>query len=385
MNNLHIYPSYDTLLLTNEKEEKIMARGRPIQAIVLSPEIQRQLEAIAQSRSFPHGLVRRATIVLMAAEGMNNKMIAQKIGLSNASVGLWRKRFLDQGLPGLYDEMRPGGPRSISDEQIAQLIRKTLKTKPKNDTHWTCRTIAKETKISKSTVHRVWKAFAIQPHRQKHFKLSTDPFFIEKVRDIVGLYLNPPDKAMVLCVDEKSQIQALDRTQPMLPMGLGYVEGVTHDYIRHGTTTLFAALDIASGHVLTQCKPRHRHQEFLQFLRHIDKNVPENLDIHLVVDNYVTHKHAKVRRWLAARPRYHIHYTPTYSSWLNQVEIWFNIITQRAIRRGTFRSVRDLINNIERFVENYNVSSNPFMWTATADSILEKIERLCKGIAGTGH
>lgn len=362
-----------------------MARGRPMQAIVLSPEIKRQLEEIAQSRSFPHGLVRRAKIVLMAAEGMNNKTIAQKIGLSNVSVGMWRKRFLDQGFPGLYDEMRPGGPRSISDEQIVRLIRKTLKTKPKNGTHWTCRTIAKETKISKSTVHRVWKAFTIQPHRQKHFKLSADPFFIEKVRDIVGLYLNPPDKAMVLCVDEKSQIQALDRTQPMLPMGLGYVEGVTHDYIRHGTTTLFAALDIASGHVLTQCKPRHRHQEFLQFLRHIDKNVPEDLDIHLVVDNYVTHKHAKVRRWLAARPRYHLHYTPTYSSWLNQVEIWFNIITQRAIRRGTFRSVRDLINSIERFADNYNVSSNPFIWTATADSILEKIERLCKGIAGTGH
>jgi len=362
-----------------------MARGRPIQPIVLSPEIQRQLEVIAQSRSLPHGLVRRAKIVLMAAEGMNNKTIAQKIGLSDVSVGMWRKRFLTQGLPGLYDEMRPGGPRSISDEQIAQLIRKTLKTKPKNGTHWTCRTIAKETKISKSTVHRVWKAFAIQPHRQKHFKLSTDPFFIEKVRDIVGLYLNPPDKAMVLCVDEKSQIQALDRTQPMLPMGLGYVEGVTHDYIRHGTTTLFAALDIASGHVLTQCKPRHRHKEFLQFLRHIDDNVPEDLDIHLVVDNYVTHKHAKVRRWLASRPRYHLHYTPTYSSWLNQVEIWFNIITQRAIRRGTFRSVRDLINNIERFVEKYNTSSKPFMWTATADSILDKIERLCKGIAGTLH
>jgi putative transposase len=385
MNNLNIYSPCVTILLNAEKEESIMARGRPIQPIVLSPEIQSQLEVIAQSRSLPHGLVRRAKIVLMAAEGMNNKTIAQEIGLSDVSVGMWRKRFLTQGLPGLYDEMRPGGPRSISDEQIAQLIRKTLKTKPKNGTHWTCRSVAEETKISKSTVHRVWKAFGIQPHRQKHFKLSTDPFFVEKVRDIVGLYLNPPDKAMVLCVDEKSQIQALDRTQPMLPMGLGYVEGVTHDYIRHGTTTLFAALDIASGHVLTQCKPRHRHQEFLQFLRHIDDNVPEDLDIHLVVDNYVTHKHAKVKRWLASRPRYHIHYTPTYSSWLNQVEIWFNIITQRAIRRGTFRSVRDLITNVERFVEKYNTSSRPFLWTATADSILEKIERLCKGIAGTGH
>jgi len=243
--------------------------------------------------------------------------------------------------------------------------------------------MAEETKLSKSTVHRVWNAFRIQPHRQKHFKLSNDPFFIEKVRDIVGLYLNPPDKAMVLCVDEKSQVQALDRTQPLLPMGLGYVEGVTHDYVRHGTTTLFAALDIASGQILTQCKKRHRHQEFLQFLRHLDATVPKTLDVHLVVDNYCTHKHAKVRRWLAARPHYHIHYTPTYSSWLNQVEIWFNIITQRAIRRGTFRSVNDLIASIELFVRKYNPKARPFAWTATADSILQKTERLCNAIAGT--
>jgi putative transposase len=234
-------------------------------------------------------------------------------------------------------------------------------------------------------VHRVWKAFGIQPHRQKHFKLSTDPFFVEKVRDIVGLYLNPPDNAMVLCVDEKSQIQALDRTQPMLPLGLGYVEGVTHDYVRHGTTTLFAALDIASGQVITACKTRHRHQEFLQFLRQIDASVPKSLDVHLVVDNYSTHKHAKVRRWLAARPRYHIHYTPTYSSWMNQVEIWFNIITQRAIRRGTFSSVKALTENIKRFAIAYNKNSTPFVWTATADSILDKITRLTKAIAGTRH
>jgi putative transposase len=321
----------------------------------------------------------------MAAEGFNNRTIAQKIDLSAAVVGMWRKRFIQQGLMGLYEEQKPGGPRSISDEQVARLIRKTLNKKPRDGTHWTCRSVAEETQLSKSTVHRVWKAFGIQPHRQKHFKLSTDPFFVEKVRDIVGLYLNPPDKAMVLCVDEKSQIQALDRTQPMLPLGLGYVEGVTHDYKRHGTTTLFAALDIASGQVLTQCKSRHRHQEFLNFLRHIDGNVPEDLEIHLVIDNYSTHKHAKVRRWLAARSRYHVHYTPTYSSWLNQVEIWFNIITQKAIRRGTFRSVKDLVNKIKNFVDQYNTNSKPFMWTATADSILAKIERLCKGIAGTIH
>jgi putative transposase len=321
----------------------------------------------------------------MAAEGLNKKTIAQKIDLSTALVGMWRKRFIQQGLMGLYDEPKPGGPRSISDEQVAQLIRKTLHKKPTGGTHWTCRSIAQETKLSKSTVNRVWSAFGIQPHRQKHFKLSTDPFFVEKVRDIVELYMNPPDKAMVLCVDEKSQIQALDRTQPMLPLGLGYVEGVTHDYKRHGTTTLFAAFDIASGQVLTQCKSRHRHQEFLTFLRHIDANVPEDLDIHLVIDNYSTHKHAKVRQWLGARQRYHVHYTPTYSSSLNQVEIWFNIITQKAIRRGTFRSVKDLVNKIKNFVDHYNRNSKPFMWTATANSILAKIERLCKNIAGTVH
>ena len=362
-----------------------MSRGRPAQPIDLSQDVKTQLQSIARSRSLPYGLVRRAQIILMAAEGLTNKTIAQRIDLSAAVVGMWRKRFVQQGLMGLYDEPKPGGPRSISDEHIAQLIRKTLHKKPKNATHWTCRSIAKETKLSKSTVNRVWNAFGIQPHRQKHFKLSTDPFFVEKVRDIVGLYLNPPDKAMVLCVDEKSQIQALDRTQPMLPLGLGYVEGVTHDYKRHGTTTLFAALDIASGQVLTQCRFRHRHQEFLNFLHHIEANVPKDLAIHLVIDNYTTHKHAKVRRWLAARPQYHVHYTPTYASWLNQVEIWFNIITQKAIRRGTFRSVKDLIEKIKRFVDHYNKHSRPFMWTATADSILAKIERLCKGIAGTVH
>ena len=362
-----------------------MARGRPIPPIDLAPRLREQLQSMARSRSLSHGLVRRAKIILMAAEGTTNKAISQEIGLSAASVGMWRKRFVAQGLMGLYDEARPGGPRSISDEQIAQLIQKTLRTKPHDGTHWTCRSIAKETELSKSTVQRAWRAFGMQPHRQKHFKLSTDPFFVEKVRDIVGLYLNPPDKAMVLSVDEKSQVQALDRTQPLLPLGLGYVEGVTHDYKRHGTTTLFAALDIATGHVLTQCKSQHRHQEFLQFLRHIDAHVPESFDIHLIIDNYTTHKHAKVRRWLAAHPRYHVHYTPTYASWLNQVEIWLNIITQREIRRGTFRSVRDLIEKIQRFVDQYNKDSKPFIWTATADSILAKIERLCKGIAGTIH
>jgi transposase len=234
-------------------------------------------------------------------------------------------------------------------------------------------------------VHRIWQAFGLQPHRQKSFKLSTDPFFVEKVRDIVGLYLSPPENAVVLCVDEKSQIQALERTQPMLPMGLGYVEGVTHDYQRHGTTTLFAALDIANGDVIAQCKPKHRHQEYLNFLKLVDENVPRNLDIHLVVDNYATHKHPKVKRWLAIHDRWHVHYTPTYSSWLNQVEIWFNLITQRAIRRGTFRSVKELVSKIEEYIRQYNRHARPFAWTATADSILQKIKRLSQAISETGH
>jgi putative transposase len=271
----------------------------------------------------------------------------------------------------------------LSDEKVAVVIRKTLQTKPRNGTHWSVRTAATEMKVSKSTVHRIWNAFGLQPHRQRHFKLSTDPFFVEKVRDICGLYLNPPDNALVLCVDEKSQIQALDRTQPMLPLGFGYAEGLTHDYIRHGTTNLFAALDIASGTVLSQCRRRHRHQEFLQFLQLIDANVPQDLDIYLIVDNYATHKHAKVRRWLALHPRYHIHYTPTYASWINQVEIWFNIITQKAIRRGTFSSVKSLVQKIDRFVQNYNTTAQPFAWSATADSILGKVSRLCECISGT--
>jgi transposase len=359
--------------------------GRPLAPLTLSESERDELRSITRSRSMPQSLAIRARIVLLSAEGESNTDIAHRLGLSKPTVGIWRKRYRTQRIAGLYDEPRPGGPRSIRDEQVATLLRKTLKTRPKDGTHWSCRSIAAETKLSKSTVQRIWKAFGLQPHRQKHFKLSTDPFFVEKVRDIIGLYLNPPDHAVVLCVDEKSQIQALDRTAPLLPLGLGYVEGVTHDYVRHGTTTLFAALDIATGRVLTKCKRRHRHQEFLHFLRHIDASVPKKLDVHLVVDNYATHKHAGVRRWLAARPRFHIHYTPTYSSWLNQVEIWFNIITQRAIRRGTFRSVRDLTQKIEAFVQHYNRRCRPFAWTATSDSIFEKLERLSKAIAGTGH
>ena len=362
-----------------------MRTGRPKKSIILSKEEEEQLRSIASSRSLPYGLVSRARIIIMDAEGVNNKTIAEKLDYSPQSISLWRRRFLEQGIQGLHDELRPGRPRSISDEQVAELVRKTLHTKPKGRTHWTTRSMAEETQISRPTVQRIWNAFGLQPHRQRHFKISNDPFFVEKVRDIVGLYLNPPDNAMVLCVDEKSQVQALDRTQPVLPMGLGYVEGVTHDYIRHGTTSLFAALDIATGHVLTQCRRRHRHQEYLSFLKHIHANVPEDLDIHLVVDNYSTHKHPRVKRWFALHPRYHVHFTPTYASWLNQVEIWFNRITQQAIRRGTFRSIKDLVEKIDQFVKHYNAQTQPFVWTATADSILDKIKKICQVISETKH
>jgi len=362
-----------------------MPGGRPIPPLKISDGTKKQLETMANSRSLPYAQVRRAQIILLSAQGLTNTEIAKRVDLSNRMVGIWRQRFIDQGLMGLYDQPKPGAPRTISDDQVAELIQKTLNKEPKGATHWTCRSIAQETKLSKSTIQRIWNAFNVQPHRQKHFTLSTDPYFVEKVRDIVGLYLNPPDKAMVLCIDEKSQIQALNRTQPVLPMGLGYVEGITHQYVRHGTLTLFAALDLATGEVIAQCKKRHRHQEFLQFLRHIEANVPKELDIHLVVDNYATHKHAKVRNWLAARPRYHVHYTPTYSSWLNQVETWFHIITQKAIRRGSFNSTKQLKEKIDQFVKNYNSKSKPFMWTAIADSILAKLKRVLVTISGTQH
>ena len=360
-----------------------MAMGRPKAVLVLSPQQREQLERLASSRSLPAGLVRRAKIVLLSASGKTNMQIARQMGLTNATVGKWRQRFLEQDVSGLHDELRPGRPRPISDERVARLVRKTLETKPKDGTHWSVRQIAEQTHMSKSTVHRIWQAFGLEPHRQKHFKLSTDPFFVEKVRDIVGLYLNPPENAVVLCVDEKSQIQALERTQPMLPMGIGYVEGVKHDYRRHGTTTLFAALDTAKGTVIAQCRQRHRHQEYLDFLRQIEKNVPAELDVHVIVDNYATHKHPRVKRWFAARPRFHVHFTPTYASWLNQVEIWFNRITQRAIRRGTFRSVKELVEKIDQYARTSNTQAHPFTWTATADSIFAKVQRLCERIYGT--
>ena len=299
-----------------------MSTGRPKRELTLTDDERFQLSGLVRSRTLPNSLVARAKVILWSAEGESNSDIAGRLGWTKATVGKWRQRFVDHRLAGLYDEVRPGRPRTIEDEQVAALLNRTLSRRPTGGTHWTIRKAARDSGISKSTVHRVFQAFAVQPHRTRSFKLSTDPFFVDKVRDIVGLYLNPPDHAMVLCVDEKSQIQALNRTQPVLPMGLGYVEGVTHDYVRHGTTTLFAALDVATGAVFTECKPRHRHQEFLAFLRRLDACIPKDLDVHLIVDNYATHKHPKVRTWLAQRHRFHIHYTPTYSSWLNQSLSW---------------------------------------------------------------
>jgi putative transposase len=363
-----------------------MARGRPKAVLILDEAEQIQLSSIVRSRSMSAALTVRARIVLSAAAGKSNSAIARQQQLTQATVGKWRRRFVQHRIAGLYDELRPGRPRTIEEERVAALIRKTLNKKPKDGaTHWSVRSAAAESGISKSSVHRYFELFGLKPHLNESFKLSTDPFFVEKLRDVVGLYLNPPANALLLSVDEKSQCQALERTQPMLPLGLGYVEGVTHDYKRHGTTTLFAALDVLHGTVIAQCEPRHRPQEFLGFLRTIEANVPQHLDIHLIVDNYSTHKHARVKAWLAARPRWHVHFTPTYSSWLNQVERFFGLITEKAIRRDSFTSVKELVSKIDRFVTHYNKRCQPFAWTATADSILAKLERLTSRISGTAH
>jgi putative transposase len=359
--------------------------GRPAKELIVSNDNRAQLESIARSQSLPALLVRRAQMVLRMADGESNSEVARRFGVSRPTVTLCRTRFRERGMAGLHNELKAGRPRSTDDEVIATLVNTALQSRPKGKTHWSRRGLAEATGLSKSTVHRYLTLFGLQPHRTRSFKLSTDPFFIEKVREVVGLYLNPPEHAVVLCVDEKSQVQALERTQPVLPMGLGYVEGITHDYVRHGTTTLFAALDIANGSVFTQCKPQHRHQEYLSFLRHIEANVPIDLDIHIICDNYATHKHPRVRTWLARRPRFHVHFTPTYSSWLNQVERWFALITNQSIRRGSFQSVSDLKRQIKAFVENYNQHPKPFKWTATVDSILAKLERICKLINGTQH
>lgn len=363
-----------------------MRGGRPKAELMLTDEERSQLVTFARSRSLPAALSTRAHIVLSSADGEANNAIAQRLQLTNATVGKWRTRFIERRIAGLCDDVRPGKPRTIDDERVAQLINTTLHTKPADgSTHWSVRTAAAETGISKTSVQRYFQLFGLQPHRSESFKLSNDPFFIEKLRDVVGLYLSPPDKALVICVDEKSQCQALERTQPMLPMGFGYAEGVTHDYKRHGTTTLFAALNVLNGAVLASCKPRHRHQEFLSFLRDIDKAVPAELDIHCICDNYATHSHPKIKAWLVTHPRWHMHFIPTYSSWLNQVERFFALITDKAIRRGSFTSVKQLVQRIDHFVAAHNANCQPFQWTATADSVLEKLHRLCLRINGTEH
>jgi len=322
-------------------------------------------------------LSRRASIVLLAADGLQNKEIAARLGCTQMTVSVWRKRFATERLDGLYDEPRPGAPRKIGDEAIADTIRLTLETLPEGATHWSLRSMARRTNYAPSTIHRIWQAFSLKPHRTETFKLSTDPLFVDKVRDIVGLYMAPPERAMVLCVDEKSQIQALDRTQPLLPMRPGQIERRSHDYTRHGTTSLFAALDIATGKIIGKCYPRHRSTEFRKFLDRIEDAVPSDLDIHIVMDNYATHKTQVIRDWFAKRPRWHVHFTPTSASWINQVERFFAMLTEKQIQRGVHRSTTELETAIHTFIDARNSDAKPFKWTKSADDILASIRRFC--------
>lgn len=362
-----------------------MGRGRPKKPLELTEDERRTLTAWASRPKSSQRLALRSNIVLACAEGIHNTEVAQRLGVTPTTVGKWRERFRTHRLEGLSDEHRPGPPRTLSDEQVHEVITRTLETKPRGATHWTTRSLAKELGLTQNAVWRIWNAFALQPHRQKTFKLSTDPLFVEKVRDVVGLYLNPPEHAVVLCVDEKSQVQALDRSQPLLPMRPGSPERRTHDYRRHGTTSLFAALDVKTGKVIGGCHRRHRHQEFLRFLRRVDKTVkethPEGTQIHIVMDNYGTHKAPAVKRWFMRRPEYRVHFTPTSASWLNQVERFFAEITNKRIRRGVFRSVQALETAIHEYLEEHNKSAKPFQWTADADLILERtanVARTCQ-------
>src|ERR1700755_1486714 len=355
-----------------------MGRGRPKQALRLSEEEQQRLRSLAQrARSLP-AVARRARVVLACAEGLDNRAVAKKLRCSLGMVGKWRARFLTQGLEGLYDEQRPGAPRQIGDEQIEQVVIQTLESTPRGQTHWSTRKMAQNTGLSRMVMSRIWRAFGLQPHRTESFKLSPDPLLIEKVRDIVGLYMNPPDHAMVICVDEKSQIQALDRTQPMLPLRPGQVERRTHDYERHGTTSLFAALELKTSRIIGQLHRRHRSQEFRKFLGTIEANVPAGLEVHIVMDNYGTHKTAIIRNWFAKRPRFHVHFTPTYGSWLNLVERWFAELTNKQLRRGVHRSVAQLKAAIREFIAAHQANPKPFMWTKTADEILASIARFAQ-------
>jgi transposase len=352
-----------------------MRTGRPKKPLTLSPGDRERLESLAhRARSQPL-LARRARVVLACVEGLDNQTVARKLRCCVGMVGKWRARFLKAGLEALYDEPRPGTPRKVSDEQVEKVVIQTLESTPRGETHWSTRGLAKATGLSRMTISRIWHAFGLQPHRTDTFKLSPDPQLIEKVRDIVGLYMNPPEHALVLCVDEKSQIQALDRTQPLLPMQPGQLERGTHDYKRNGTTSLFAALELKTNRVIGQLHRRHRSVEFRKFLDKIESQVPADLDIHLIVDNYATHKTAIIQKWLAKRPRFHVHFTPTYGSWINLVERWFAELTNKRIRRGVFHSVKDLESAIREFIEVHNEDPTPFVWTRTADQILDSIGR----------
>lgn len=354
-------------------------------AIELS-EIERlQLEAWTRRRTSAQALAQRSRIVLLAAEGLKNTEIAERLEINRAMAAKWRARFAEHRLDGLTDEPRPGRPRTISDEQVDAVITKTLETTPKDATHWSTRSMAAEVGLTQTAVSRIWRAFGLQPHRQDTFKLSKDPLFVDKIHDVVGLYLNPPERAVVLCVDEKSQIQALDRTAPILPMLPGVPERATHDYKRAGTSSLYAALDLTTGKVIGRLHSRHRAIEFKQFLQTIDREVPADLDVHIVLDNSSTHKTPAIQRWLLAHPRFSLHFTPTSSSWLNLVERWFGELTTKLLKRGTHRSVAALNSDIRAWMRTWNDDPRPYVWTKTADQILQSIRRYCDRINDSRH
>jgi transposase len=358
-----------------------MRRGRPKVALILAEDERRRLDSLAhRSRSAPH-VARRARIILACAEGADSKVVARRLHVTPATVCKWRGRFITNRLDGLYDEPRPGAKRTISDEQVEQVIMRTLETTPRGATHWSTRDMAKAVGLSHMAISRIWRTFGLQPHRSETFKLSNDPLLVEKVRDIVGLYLDPPAHAAVFCVDEKPQIQALDRTQPLLPLQPGQIERRTHDYKRHGTTTLFAALNATTSEVITQFHQRHRSAQFREFLDLIEAQVPRRLDVHIIMDNYSTHKTALIRNWFAKRPRFHVHYTPTYGSWLSLVERWFAELTMKQIRRGAYRSVAQLKAGIQEFIDAHQADPKPFVWTKSADEILASIARFAQRTA----
>jgi transposase len=335
-------------------------------------------------RSTPQAWALRCRIILACADGASNKDVAAELGSTPQAVGRWRARFVQYRIAGLGDMPRSGGPRSVTDEQVAAVVARTLESKPKDATHWSTRSMAKESGLSQSSVSRIWRAFGLQPHRSETFKLSTDPYFVDKVHDVVGLYLDPPERALVFCVDEKSQIQALDRSQPVLPMMPGVPERATHDYVRAGTTTLFAALNVATGKVIGSLHRRHRAEEFKKFLTTLDKQVPAGLDVHLICDNYATHKTPDIKRWLLAHPRFHLHFTPTGASWLNLVERWFAELTNKRIRRGVHKTVPALEKDIRDWIAIWNTNPKPYVWTRTADEILERLASYLNRIPDSG-